>query len=480
MARSHSASKSLIYVINDLLDLTKTEEGQNLVKDEVFDLPLCIEEATEPFKSDAKRKGIDYSVVSHPGLPRYVYGDGRRVRQAISNVTANAVAHTQAGFVKIQVLVSAVKDQQAVVDFIFEDSGIGMSTNQLDGLFRDLEQVSTEESPSPSDMSDRPREMRTLGLGLAVVARIVRNMDGQLRLKSEEAQGSRFVVQLPFQVPDDAPDVAEEKSQGCSQISQSSNPMTSAPTSLTAVPEGEITLVDRGSAINVNLESEPINPENASLGSHRSKGSFVSQRSHMSDADRLIDAIKTPLSLNDKDTEFPGLSRSSSKGSATRPTSRGGMSASGLSSSPQSIKTQGFGSPGFVRQREPGTAPIRDTKMPVKAVKIPDEYQDMPSQPQMGGKSSVLFEVASDTKSTPETGSESVTSAPEQYHLRVLVAEDDPINAKILRKRLERVGHEVHHTVNGEDCAAAYSEGSGSYDVVLMDMQVSFLSLDNL
>jgi CheY-like chemotaxis protein len=55
----------------------------------------------------------------------------------------------------------------------------------------------------------------------------------------------------------------------------------------------------------------------------------------------------------------------------------------------------------------------------------------------------------------------------------VLIAEDDPINSKIMRKRLERSGHEVHHAVNGQDCAMAYKEQSAIFDVVLMDMQVS-------
>lgn len=60
LAKSHSASKSLIYVINDLLDLTKTEEGQELVKDEAFDLCATVRDATDSFKGDARRKGWCY------------------------------------------------------------------------------------------------------------------------------------------------------------------------------------------------------------------------------------------------------------------------------------------------------------------------------------------------------------------------------------------------------------------------------------
>lgn len=88
-------------MINDLLDLTKTEEGQELVKDEVFDLPLTIREATDPFTKDAKRKGVEYEIIEHPGLPQFVHGDQRRVRQAVSNITANAVENTSTGFVSV-------------------------------------------------------------------------------------------------------------------------------------------------------------------------------------------------------------------------------------------------------------------------------------------------------------------------------------------------------------------------------------------
>lgn len=60
LAKSHSASKSLIYVINDLLDLTKTEESQNLVKNEIFDLPSTVREAAEQFEGDANRKSKSF------------------------------------------------------------------------------------------------------------------------------------------------------------------------------------------------------------------------------------------------------------------------------------------------------------------------------------------------------------------------------------------------------------------------------------
>ncbi|RMJ04759.1 hypothetical protein CDV36_014566 [Fusarium kuroshium] len=100
----------------------------------------------------------------------------------------------------------------------------------------------------------------------------------------------------------------------------------------------------------------------------------------------------------------------------------------------------------------------------------------MPRRPQGGEQSGVLFEIKGGDRSVSKAGTESVTSggthATDIQHLQVLVAEDDPINMKILRKRLERLGHGVHHTVNGEDCATVYREKSTEFDVVLMDMQM--------
>ncbi|KHO01665.1 ATPase-like, ATP-binding domain protein [Metarhizium album ARSEF 1941] len=470
LARSHSASKSLIYVINDLLDLTKTEEGQSLIKDEIFDLGACIKEATDPFHVDAKRKGIEYQVTNHPGLPQFVHGDSRRVRQALSNITANAVAHTHQGSVRVEMFVSEVRDGMAFVDFVVADSGIGMNPTQLDALFRDLEQVSSEEPESPtSEAVGRQRETRTLGLGLAVVARTVRNMDGQLRLKSEEGQGSRFVVQLPFHLPDETPSLEPGgHSQDGSPETQSGRVVASASPNLKATPAGEMTLIERrGSNINMAAEMDKRSIGTASAGSRRSMESLGSHGSQKSDADRLIDAIQTPLSLNENQAGY-FIHGQSSQSNTSQPAS---LASIGSVRPPSPIPhNQGLSSPIQPRQ-EPGTVEIRDSKTPVKAVKVPDDFVDLPIGTCQGDRPAVLFELSSPKPRQPHLAEKGASSS-DEHQLNILVAEDDPINMKILRKRLERVGHTVHHTVNGEDCATVYKDKSPEFDVILMDMQM--------
>ncbi|KAI2468178.1 hsp90-like protein [Annulohypoxylon bovei var. microspora] len=481
LARSHSASKSLIYVINDLLDLTNTEEGQELIKDEVLDLPGCIREATEPFKVDAKRKSLLYEVIEHPGLPRYVHGDFRRVRQAVANITANAIKHTSKGSVTVESYVADVLEARVKVEIIVQDTGHGMSNEKLDNLFRDLEQVSgdVDESTSVEDI-EKPGEGRTLGLGLAVVARIVRTMNGQLRLKSEEGKGSRFVIQLPFDLP------TEESLDKLGAKSAFVNPkvISSVASSTKVMPSmdaDEVMLVDRGSSSSVTTQRRASTErrsldETKSIHSARSAASNSGQ-SNKSDADRLIDAIQTPFTIGALDEKTGSIKRVSPKEQQdSRHTSTGSLPGPTMIN-PPIINGDSLERPNTLLQSSTamsdGQYHVTDTKTAIKPVKVPDEYFDRPLRSPASQASKVLFQITGGTiPNGVETNTQMLGLPTYLNKLKVLVAEDDPINMKILKKRLEKTGHEVYHAVNGEDCAAVYKERPGGFDVILMDMQM--------
>jgi anti-sigma regulatory factor (Ser/Thr protein kinase) len=483
-------------VINDLLDLTKTEEGQELIKDEILDLSACLKEATEPFKMDAKRKGIEYEVVEHPGLPRLVHGDYRRVRQAIANMTANAVEHTTKGSVKIECFVTEVVQSRVKIEVVVQDTGRGMSNAKLDALFQELEQVSSDNSNDDeveTAIGDRP-----LGLGLAVVARIVRNMDGQLRLKSEEGVGSRFVIQLPFDLPSgETPQSPETDKKGpTSSIGNSS--LASVSKSLPPAEAGEVMLVDRGLSANTPTANPALRERRsfddagsiqslksvASLRSATSMGSGVSNRS---DADRLIDAISNPLPYGEGDPDSIGLQRRPSKDSS-HAHRHSGTSAKSLPFVGAQVGERRLDRPAPLTRSTTspsvhpdastsasGVHPVKDSKTPIKPIKVPDDFStSLPAAPQTGQQSGVLFEIPDRTKTEPAPAENAPEPSASGFSgkLRVLIAEDDPVNMKILRKRLEKAGHDVIHTVNGEDCAAVYSERPLDFDVILMDMQV--------
>ncbi|KAJ8107590.1 hypothetical protein OPT61_g8762 [Boeremia exigua] len=507
LSRSHSASKSLIYVINDLLDLTKTEEGGALVKGETFDLSATIKEATDMFRGDARRKNIEYEVVEHEGLPKSCIGDQRRVRQAISNIAANAIQHTSQGGVKIEAYVaSRPRKDHVEVEVAVTDTGAGIKPKKLDQLFYDLEQVQSEPQtaledailPDPKQIKEQD-DKTALGLGLALVARIIRNMNGQLRIRSEEGKGTRFVIQFPFDLPDG--EETERSSRFDLSESGSATPLphTERPNSLTSSMEagGERTLVSpsmsrhdsngaivNGSVINHQVASRRQSADSlkskTSLRSFKSGMSASTQESARSDVDRLIDDLSAPHLVERRRGEGhqspsarslrPNLTKRSSldPGLPPRTRSKSLEAADGRVVVPPHQRS--------LDTKTPGEEPIRFSSQPLKAVRVPEDATSPEGRP----RGSILGELHDEPQvqtppvPTPEKVPEEV--APEKLtpdRMRVLVAEDDPVNSRIVKKRLEKMQHSVYLTVNGEECASAFGEGPKDFDVILMDMQVS-------
>ena len=485
LAKSHSASKSLIYVINDLLDLTKTEEGADLIKDEKFDLPATLAEATDPFKSDAKRKGIEYTVNVHPGVPQYVISDHRRIRQAIANVCANAIQHTSEGSVMVEIYTSLRENGRIDLEVVVEDTGSGMDSDKLDNLFRDLEQVQGEPIDLFGEAADQSSKQitqsadessRTLGLGLAVVARIVRNMNGRLKLKSEEGSGSRFVIQLPLDLPG-----GEEVRQNARDDSTPQTP---------DAKEDSIVLVEKGPKRRASVDRRDLSRRDStdSIHSKRSLRSFESAVSDgaRSDVDRLIEAIQEPHMIDSPRRPVSG-DRACSSQSHVRPLLEKRRSYDSEQGTMVSSKPYGAGT----------TDPDQFGGAPMRAVKMEDETGSpiVPLSLRKEPSGSVLGEVDArgDTQVerensirrgkgkarllTPRFDRNRRTGGAQDQSvdagcLSVLVAEDDPVNSKIVKKRMEKIGHTVVLTGNGQECASAYEESASKFDVVLMDMQV--------
>ncbi|KAF8505369.1 phytochrome-like protein [Hysterangium stoloniferum] len=191
LTRSHAASKSLLFTINDLLDLTKLESGGETAFNEPFDLHANVDEATCPYRAEAGRKGIKFDV-NTTDSPPFVIGDAKKVRTVLGNLVANAVKYTTAGRVYLECRnfpepVGLRTSQQTVVEFVVTDTGCGMTEAKLESMFREFQQVESKTNTSPG-----------LGLGLALVARIIEQLGGQLRVESKPNEGSRFSFLIPF------------------------------------------------------------------------------------------------------------------------------------------------------------------------------------------------------------------------------------------------------------------------------------------
>ena len=123
-----------------------------------------------------------------------------------------------------------------------------------------------------------------------------------------------------------------------------------------------------------------------------------------------------------------------------------------------------------------GSEFVTDNMALLRVIRMPEDFVASPTEetpPHVTSK--VLFDVPDKDDENPEN-----PKTLDAEHLQILVAEDDPINSRIIQKRLEESGHTVHHTVNGEECASAYGEKSPFFDVVFMDMQVSITPSSNL
>ncbi|CUS12986.1 unnamed protein product [Tuber aestivum] len=445
LMRSHSASKSLIYVINDLLDLTRTEAGQVLIMEEAFDLSETVRDATERYKSDAERKSITFEVIECEGLPRFVKGDQARLRQAVSNIVGNAIKHTLEGGVRVEISMPQVVDGRCQIEVVVQDTGVGMSSEKLEALFREFEQVHTEEedamnrqeaggdrnplSTSFNALSKVPGQ-KVLGLGLAVVARIVRNMNGQLRLKSERGNGSRFSISLPFSLLSKA-ELDSEKNEGVAERQKSLSPQ---PSSVASTP-GQVSLI--GSQ---NRVSQDVGKKNGGSDMDR-LGSFCGAKSGGIKIDRFAHGIPS-LHLDPPPNNPPA-----GPGAAIRARS--------------SPNTMSFATP----QQKPSQEMVDGSDVPIKALTVSDENSSPTALP--AADTAPLIELP------PTANPNSPTELPEKYE--ILVAEDDPINSKIIKKRLEKMGHGVVLTVNGEECADLYSKYGQNYDIVLMDMQMPIM-----
>jgi CheY-like chemotaxis protein len=313
-------------------------------------------------------------------------------------------------------------------------------------------------------------QKRVLGLGLALVARIVRNMDGQLSVKSEEGKGSRFKISLRFPEPED---------ETTSASAESSAPDTTGNPATPPTTEGEILLVDSNARPRSSWRHN-------SADSSRSGNSLGSSRSARSEADRLISAIQEPALVNKSETSD---SRKSKHGSPESSENKAPKSCAALSdqSSTSSLSKGSSVGPIDLPNTDlqhlmhlgspvlPGQEGITDSGVPLCALRIDEADVERPSSPPRRAARDRASSIAI-TSERSRTALTSPTGGPGLSpfdSLHVLVAEDDPVNSKIVQKRLERFGHSVHMTVNGEECAIAYRANATIFDAVLMDIQVS-------
>jgi len=185
------SGNNLLTIINDILDFSKIEAGRIVMEKIDFKISEPIEETTKLLQFKAQQKGLKLEAEISSKIPELVNGDPLRTKQILINLVNNAIKFTEKGSVKIKIEVIELKKTAIKVLFKVIDSGIGISEEGKQKLFKAFSQTDASTS----------RKFGGTGLGLTISKRLVELMNGEIGVESENGQGSTFWYTLNYSLP---------------------------------------------------------------------------------------------------------------------------------------------------------------------------------------------------------------------------------------------------------------------------------------
>ena len=191
----HKSGQHLLGLINDILDLSKVEAGKMDFEVETCSIWDLANEVINAFRIQAQEKGLTLEAIAKTSLPSAIVSDSVRLKQLLTNLTANAIKFTESGSVTIAISVlesdavlSSSHSSQSNLVIEVQDTGMGISKEHLPHLF------------VPFNQGDNAitRRFGGTGLGLAISQRIAEGLGGNIQVKSEQGEGSTFRICLPL------------------------------------------------------------------------------------------------------------------------------------------------------------------------------------------------------------------------------------------------------------------------------------------
>ncbi len=182
------SGKTLIRLINDILDLSKIESGRLELFSEPIKPVVIIQEIKQIFQIKLHEKNIDCLVEIDANAPHVIMLDEVRIRQILFNLVGNAIKFTDKGYIRIRYYLMPETENYQMLCFEVKDTGIGIPTNQQDAIFKAFVQQKGQST----------KQYGGTGLGLTITKRLVEMMNGSISLQSEEGVGSVFSVILPY------------------------------------------------------------------------------------------------------------------------------------------------------------------------------------------------------------------------------------------------------------------------------------------
>lgn len=194
------SARTLLHLVNNILDFNKFEAGQVLIERVAFNIHELVNNLSDIHKMEAGLKELTLDIEIADDVPGIVVSDPTRIFQILNNLISNAIKFTQSGGIKIgltctTVMESEIRTASAAevnLQFLVEDTGIGMTETARKNIFRAFEQADSSIS----------RRFGGTGLGLAIIKLIIDTMGGRIDVTSQPGEGSCFTVILPVAMPD--------------------------------------------------------------------------------------------------------------------------------------------------------------------------------------------------------------------------------------------------------------------------------------
>lgn len=414
-----SSARSLLTLLNDVLDFSKIESGKLQFESIEFNPRALVEDTAELMAELAFPKGLEFTARIDRQLPPTVRGDPGRVRQVLTNLLGNAIKFTPHGGVHLRVDLRSRIDGTAEIGFEVADTGIGIPADAQHRIF---------EAFTQADQSTT-RRFGGSGLGLSISRQLVEAMGGQISFESREGHGStfRFSIRLP------AP------------------PVEGTPTRETAdapAPPRRILIVDHHPQA-ADVLVDDLLPLGCTIDRAENAGAGTAALVRAAADGQPFDVAFLDLRLPDMDGyELAHRIRLDSRLAATNLILTVPL---GQRLEPDVLRTAGIA--GYLVK-------------PVKRARI-DECMALLA----AGRDALS--VAFDPVPRGATPSAAIEASPDRHSLRILLVEDNMINQKVAIAQLRKLGYTAEIASNGREAITQLHQAT--FDVVLMDCQMPVL-----
>ena len=189
-----NASKMLLSLINDLLDMSKIQSGRMEIVPAQYETSRMLSEMTNLHWNRANEKGLHFDIQVGENMPPMLFGDETRIKQVITNLLTNAIKYTEEGSVILRYGGEMTPSGKFMLQIEVEDTGIGIRRENVQYVFDSFRRVEGEDT----------KNIEGTGLGLAITKELVELMGGTISVNSIYTKGSTFRVEIPQEIVDDA------------------------------------------------------------------------------------------------------------------------------------------------------------------------------------------------------------------------------------------------------------------------------------